>query len=167
MAKGSNSTKALVVDDEPEYQEWVQEFLRAQGLRPVIARTLPEALRNLSTVDFRIIIVDMNVPASPPSIEPAIAEKHPLVLKYPGLIVAIEARNMGYGAHSVIAYTVHDDNAAAEELDRLHCRYVLKGRPEVFKSVVKASLAPPPHQRKPLRGAKNTKSGKSAPARSR
>lgn len=143
MVRGSQSKKVLVLDDEPEYQEWVHEFLRARGLQPVVVRSLQEALRELTRMDYRLIIVDMNVPACG-SIEPAIETKHPLVVKYPGLIVAIEARNMGYGAHAVIAYTVHDDNAAAEELNRLYCRYVLKGRPEVFKSVVKASLAPPP-----------------------
>ena len=158
MARGDDSNKVLVLDDEPEYQEWVHEFLRAQKLKPEIVRTLPEALQSLARADYRLIVVDMNVPAAG-AIEPAISAKHPLVLKYPGLIIAIEARNMGYGAHSVIAYTVHDDDAAAQELNRLHCRYVLKGRPEVFKSVVKASLAPAP-SKSGVDGQKSATKGK-------
>lgn len=143
MAKGSASTRILIVDDEPEYVAWIEEYLEARGYSCDYAKNLPEATAALQARDYRLIIIDMNIPALE-AITPALHEKTPLVDKYPGIAVAVFARNNSYGAHSVIAYTVHDDDAADRELDKMHCRYVLKGRPNVLKQVIDKSLAPPP-----------------------
>jgi len=144
MSKGKTSKRVLVLDDEPEYLEWVKDYLEAEGMKVEYVRTLREALKAIAFGgEYRLLLVDMNVPDDG-AIEPGIRERTPLVTKYPGLVLAIEARNRGYGAHSVIAYTVHDDDAADAELQRLRCRYVLKGRPEVLKRVVQSSLRPAP-----------------------
>jgi len=143
-AKGSDSKKVLILDDDPEYMAWVYEYLESLDLHPVISRSVDDGLIQLSKEDYRFLLVDMNVPASDGLIATWI-DKQPLCKRYPGLILAHEARNRGYGAHSVIGYTVHDDSAAAAELQgKLHCRYVLKGRPQTFKSVVQKTLAPKP-----------------------
>jgi CheY-like chemotaxis protein len=143
LAKGSRAHAALVLDDEPEYLAWVKEYLANKGLSTVFARTLAEAMEIIAKQDFRLLLVDMNVPIDP-SVEPRFQRDMPLVSKYPGLALAMEARNMGYGAHSVIAYTVHDDDAIDAALRLLNCRYVLKGRPNVLKRVIDSSLAPTP-----------------------
>ena len=69
------------------------------------------ALAAISESKYRLILVDMNIPALD-GVTPALKARTPLVDTYPGLAVAIVARNNGYGAHAVIAYTVHDDDAA-------------------------------------------------------
>lgn len=60
----------------------------------------------------------------------------PISMQYPGFKVADHLRNIGYSAHQIIAYTVHDDNSLDAELDKIRCRYVLKGRPNILKSVI-------------------------------
>ncbi len=136
--------KALIVDDEPEYLEWVREFLEANGLQAVFATNVPTAFAALEgEKKFAVVLVDMNILALG-AISPDMAKKMPLVDKYPGIAVAFRARNRGYGAHEVIGYTVHDDDAADAELSKLNCRYVLKARPEALKSVLRASFAPRP-----------------------
>jgi len=142
MSKGQTSKVVLILDDEPEYLGWVEEFLASEGLRSKVVRTLHEALAALAHGPYRLLLVDMNVPDGG-AIEPDMLKRVPLINKYPGLALAVEARSRGYGSHAVIAYTVHDDDSADQELRKLHCRYVLKGRPEVLKRVVRASLAPP------------------------
>jgi CheY-like chemotaxis protein len=138
---------ALIVDDEPEFLDWVVEFIESLGLKCYSATTLPDALAAVTETRYRVVLVDMNIPALN-SLTPAMVAQTPLVSRYPGIAVAITCRNRGYGAHSVIAYTVHDDDAADRELSKLHCRYVLKGRPEVLKRVLKSSVASrPPHMR--------------------
>lgn len=140
MSKGKTSTKVLIVDDEREYSTWLTDFFEHLGLAQVYAATADEALTVLANDEFRLLIVDMNIPASPS----LLASTTPTVMKYPGLLVAQKARNLMYGAHSVIAYTVHDDEALAAELDKLYCRYVLKGRIRVIKAVINKSLAEAP-----------------------
>lgn len=133
------SSKVLVVDDEPEYLGWVKEFLETQHLTVVFARTLDEAFGLLHRDEFKLLLVDMNVPPGS-SIEPAMKARVPLVAKYPGLAFAVSARDLGYSAPAVVAYTVHDDDAVDRELAKVNCRYVLKGRPQVLKSVIAAAL---------------------------
>lgn len=136
--------RVLILDDEPEYLMWVKEFLEAQGLSVDFAKTLSSAFEAISKTKYRLLLVDMNVPPGS-SITPRMRTAIDAVDKYPGLALALEARNYGYAAHSVVAYTVHDDERIAQDLDRWHCRYVLKGRPDAFKSVIRASLNPAPH----------------------
>jgi len=142
MARTRDSTRVLLLDDEPEYLGWVQEYLESKGLEVVLARTLAEARNLIAEGVFRLLLIDMNVPDAG-AIEPGMRERTPLVDTYPGLALAIEARNRhGYGGHSVIAYTVHDDAAVDAELTKLGAKYVLKARPEVLKRVIQSYLPP-------------------------
>ena len=143
MADKSN---ALLVDDEPEYLEWVEEYLHAQKIGVVFARTIKEAFDAISSQKFAVILVDMQIPQGG-VITPEMIRKTPIIQKYPGIALAIRARNLGYGAHQVIGYTVHDDDAADVELMKLNCRYVLKARPGALKSVLLKSLQQRPRIR--------------------
>jgi CheY-like chemotaxis protein len=142
MAKGEQSHVALVVDDEPEHLEFLREFLESCSLEVRFAEHLREALDALREAEFRLIVVDMNIPDRGALAESLIAST-PLAKRYPGIAVAIEARNRGYGAHSVVAYTVHDDESIDEALRKLSCRYVVKGRPAAMKQVIRSALTPP------------------------
>lgn len=143
MAKGGQSTNILVFDDEPEYLQWLEDLFESLGYSTRFVTNLRDALDALNEGEYRLIVVDMNVPGLD-AIDPKILKSYPLANKYPGIALAVAARNKSYGAHSVIAYTVHDDEAADKELKRLHCRYVLKGRPDAFRRVIEASLKPAP-----------------------
>jgi CheY-like chemotaxis protein len=140
--KNATPRKALIVDDQPEFLDYAVEFIEAQGLTVEKATTLPDALTAVTRERYKLVLVDMNIPAID-GITPEIRSRAPIVDKYPGIALAKHCRNIGYGAHSVVGYTVHDDDSIAAELEKLGCRYVLKGRPEAFKHAVKSSLAPP------------------------
>lgn len=143
MKRAKSNKRALIVDDEPEYLRWVVEFLESKKMDVTCVRTLPESFAILTDNKFDIVVIDMNIP-SIGAITDRMIERCPLVQQYPGIAVAQYCRDHGYGAHAVIAYTVHDDDAADRELAKLHCRYVLKGRPFAFKSVINKSLGPSP-----------------------
>lgn len=142
-AKGSTSKQILLADDEPEYLEWVEDYLESKGFSVVRATDVESALDALKTNEFRLVIADMNIPASDATLE-SWASRWPLVRRYHGIALILSARNKQYGAHSVIGYTVHDDPELGEVLARVSARYVLKGRPAIFKGVIEKSLAPAP-----------------------
>ena len=137
--KGASSTAALLIDDEPEYLQWVEEFLLKNQLTTDYAHTLSDALDRAARRDYRLVIVDMEIPAHGASGTFA-SQRGPTAQKYPGLAAVIHLRTVGYEKHQVIAFTVHDDGALDVELKKLDCRYVLKGRPEDFKQAVRTSL---------------------------
>ena len=146
MAIGATSRIALLIDDEPEYLGWVVEYLSSVEIQSEFSTSLNEALTSIQEKNYRLMLVDMNIPAEGAA---AALAKNAVQQKYPGIIAAVKARSRGYGAHQVIAYTVHDDDAADAELAKLNCRYVLKGRPEALKAVIQASLRPHPPSRTP------------------
>lgn len=131
---------ALIVDDEPEYLGWVADFFRSIGIRAEFALTISDAVDCMSRQKYELLLIDMNIPAGAASVDEISKNRSDLVGRYPGIALAFYARNNGYREFQVIAYTVHDDDTADAELQRLNCRYVLKGRPDVLKIVVKRSL---------------------------
>lgn len=154
MAKGAKSTNILILDDEPEFLEWVVEYLEGRALKVEFATNLAEALDCIGRKEYCLFLVDLNVPDGG-AITPEMVERTPLIRQFPGLALAQACRNIGYGQHSVIAYSVHDHEGAEAELDRLWCRYVLKGRPEVLKIVIEKSL--PRERRKRTEKARSTR----------
>jgi len=142
MSKGRESAVVLLIDDEPEYLAFVVDYLESLGLKTEIARNLPEAMAAIDRNVYRLILVDMEIPAL--GADAVVKRPSAVAHKYPGIVAAIHCRNQGYGAHQVIAYTVHDDDAADAELRKLNCRYVLKGRPEALKRVIQSSLGSKP-----------------------
>lgn len=139
----SEKAAVLLVDDEPEHVQWLVEYLEARNTVVHIATSLPTALAALAAQTFRMVIADMNIPANE-ALTPSVLASAPLASRYPGLAVAITARNSGLGAHAVLAYTVHDDDELDAALTKLNCRYVLKGRPRAIKQVLEKSFAPAP-----------------------
>jgi len=136
VQKTRSPKTVLLVDDQPEFLQWVIEFLERLGFKVHTVKTYPEAVEALRPTDHELILVDMEIPARN-ALPPDMVKRAPLVEKYPGIGVAIRARTVGYGANKVIGYTVHDDDAAAKELEKLGCRYVLKGRPGEFKDLMR------------------------------
>jgi CheY-like chemotaxis protein len=133
--------RILIVDDEPEFLNFLFDYFESQGMEVVVATNLSDALDLAGKSKYKLALVDMNIPATGNA--KSLLDT-PIAQKYPGFKVAHHLRNIGYGAHQVIAYTVHDDDSLDSELDKIRCRYVLKGRPYILKSVVAKALAPKP-----------------------
>ena len=119
----------------------MSEFLNGKGLGVKLLRTVAQARLALAKDEYRLILVDMNIPDDATA-GVQIRARTPLISRFPGLLIVIEARKSGYPGRALIAYTVHDDEGISAEMENLHCRYVLKGRPQVLKRVVEASLQP-------------------------
>jgi CheY-like chemotaxis protein len=130
----------LLIDDEPEYLTWVVEFFDSLGIRSEKAQTIGQALDMMSRQKYDLLLIDMNIPPGGATLDQVSKGRSAMVEHYPGIALAFYSRNNGYEDFQVIAYTVHDDDAADAELQRLNCRYVLKGRPEVLKLVVRRSI---------------------------
>jgi CheY-like chemotaxis protein len=134
-----HSPLALIVDDEPEYLGWISEYFSSVGLATHHARSLVDALKTVEAKTYQLIVIDMNIPVGG-AVEKHTRSSSPVADKFPGIIMAIHSRSKGYRAEQVIAYTVHDDDAADAELAKLGCRYVLKGRPDDLKAAIRQAL---------------------------
>ena len=120
----------LIIDDEPEFLQWVIDFFDSRIFGIDIATNLESGIAKALEKKYVFILVDMNIPAKDESME---SESNPIIKKYPGLKAIIKLRNSGYMNYQMTAYTVHDDEGLEGELDKLSCKYVLKGRPSVLK----------------------------------
>ena len=79
----------------------------------------------------------MNIPFN---VDSSNALKYPIQYKYGGAQIVQYACDNGYKGIQLIVFTVHDDDELEKYLEIYNSRYVLKGRPDVFKSVVKKHL---------------------------
>jgi CheY-like chemotaxis protein len=135
----SRTRNTLIVDDEPEYLEWLSEYLRAKGFYCDYAPNLNEAHAKLSANRYQLVVVDLTIPVigGPESV---LDQQEPVFREFPGLMAARFARNRGQSPGSVIVYSVHRDARVAQIADGLGIRYRLKGRPRDFKADVDAAV---------------------------
>lgn len=124
---------ALILDDEPHLLDWLAEYLESKGLAVRFVTDVDEALKALQREKFRVLILDLNVPASLAHIE-SLRRRGPDYEEYRGLYVAEHARNLGYRDRQVIVYSVHDVEAVRVVSGRIGVTYCIKGRPRNFKS---------------------------------
>lgn len=131
----------LIMDDEPHLLEWLVEYLRAKGCATTIVTDITGAMAMLrSDFKFRILVLDLNVPAAGEYAE-LLAARGSLYETYRGLYVAEQARNMGYRGRQVIVYSVHDVDAVNEVTQRIGVTYATKGRPRAFKAEIDSVLS--------------------------
>jgi CheY-like chemotaxis protein len=127
-------SSVLVLDDEPHLLDWLVEYLQAKGYATTFATDIAEAMTALrSGVAFRMMILDLNVPA-PGEYAEILKSRGSTYENYRGLYVAEKARNMGYRGRQVIVYSVHDIDAVRLVTDRIGATYITKGRPRAFKA---------------------------------
>lgn len=140
MAKTTNSSTVVVLDDELFNIEWLLDFLAAQGYETITSSSASEAIGIVSEEIYRALILDLNVPISPDLVEAA-GKLGSVFKKYPGLFVAWTARNAGYRDRQIVIYSVHRDVEVAQEASRLGVTYILKGRPAELKDEINAVLS--------------------------
>ncbi len=139
MAKTTVEDTVVILDDEIYNMEWMIDWLYSKGLSVLPVADANEALQVLREEVYRAAIIDLNVPLLPPLDEAALV-LGPVYVKFPGLFVAREARNKGYRGRQVVIYSVHKDADVVEEVRKLGCTYILKGRPKEIKAELQAVL---------------------------
>ncbi|ATE61961.1 response regulator [Thauera sinica] len=131
-----SSTDILILDDEPHLLDWLVEYIEAKNYRATFAVNVAEAMKALnSQVAFRMMILDLNVPA-PGEYFSLLKSRGHTYESFRGLYVAEQARNMGYRGRQVIVYSVHDIEEVRLVTDRLGATYITKGRPRAFKAEI-------------------------------
>ena len=128
MAKTTDASTIVVVDDELHNMQWMFDYIESKGLKVVTASTVNAAQEAIDKEIYRAAIVDLNIPVEP-RIDASVRSLGETYARFPGLYLARHARNRGYRDRQIIVYSVHKDPAVAEEVRRLGCTYILKGRP--------------------------------------
>lgn len=146
MAITTSPDTIVVMDDELYQLQWLVEYIDSLGFKFIFASNANEAIELVRQEIFRALILDLNVPLLDPLADAASAYGD-VYRKYPGLFVARTARNLGYRDRQVVIYSVHRDQAVADEAQKIGCTYILKGRPVEMKHELSSVLAYDPTQK--------------------
>lgn len=140
MAKTTVKDTVLVLDDEMHHMTWLLDYLYSKTLNVLPVDNANSAIEEMEKEVYRAAVIDLNVPMLSPMKEVARELGSPYA-SYPGLYVARRARNCGYRARQVVIYSVHRDPSVVEEVEKLDCVYIMKGRPGEIKRELDAILA--------------------------
>lgn len=134
----------LLVDDEPEYLDWLRDYLVAKGFHVETALTADDAVRIASSADFRLYLVDLNIPSGGwvPQ-QPALSAIYD---QYKGLQVIRYVRTQSNAGARVVAYSAHENKDIHAAIDKLYCKYVVKGRARDIKSEIEDILLRDPRR---------------------
>jgi CheY-like chemotaxis protein len=139
------SDTILIVDDEPMYLEWLGDYLDSKGLKVQFSETADDALARSRLATYRAYVIDLNMPASD-SLKSDPKNRTSLDSEYPGLIVARTIRTAGESGSRVIVYSVYVSEPLYDEVKRLGCTFVQKGRPRVIKEQIDHVLKTDPRK---------------------
>lgn len=139
--------KVLIMDDEPNFLDWLIEYLEAKDFRVIIAVNVDEAIEKLNEENFRVAIFDLNVPASKDVLK-KLEEKGSIHTEYRGLYAAEYARTTGLRGRQVIVYSVHDSEEVLRKCEKIGVQYLIKARPREFKKELNDILSYDPTETK-------------------
>ena len=146
MEDSKECKSILLLDDELSSMTWMLDYLYSLDFDVDTASNANDAFELARNQKYDAAILDLNVPLMPPL--DGIAEKlDPVYLKFPGLIVAREARNKGHKGRQIIIYTVHRESEIKDIADKLDCTYIIKGRPIEIKDELERILLPKSERR--------------------
>lgn len=126
------SETILLVDDELSSMTWMLDYLYSKDFDIDTCSTANDGFDLVSKNKYRAAIIDLNIPLTPP-LDSLAQDLDPVYLKFPGLLVAREARNKGHRSKQIIIYTVHREAEIKQIADKLGCTYIIKGRPIEIK----------------------------------
>ncbi|KAF1724812.1 response regulator [Pseudoxanthomonas japonensis] len=133
--------RVLLVDDQPPAVAWLREYLESGGAEVVMEPSFSAALDALNQRrnHFDLVTIDLMMPTTgvPDSM---FAARPPLYTQFPGLLLAIAARNSGYGSNKVLLYSVQDTDEIETEAARVGVGYCVKGRPRDLKERIRSLL---------------------------
>lgn len=127
----------LLIDDEPEYLDWLHDYLVAKGLEIEIAESVSEAMKFADAADYRLYLVDLNIPAGDWAIPSNLSEVY---AQYKGLNVIRYVRNQSQAGRRVVAYSAHENDEIHAAISNLYCQYVVKGRARDIKQEIESVL---------------------------
>jgi CheY-like chemotaxis protein len=139
MRTRENKKTVLLLDDEPQYLDWLVDYLEEKGYSVVHATTVDAAVDLLKKSKYRVVVCDLTVPVSD-QLAKTITIEMALYGKYPGAYVAHLARNLGQRSRQVVVYSVHDRAEIQELATRIGVQYITKGRPRQFKEEIDGIL---------------------------
>lgn len=129
----------LLADDEPTNLDWLIDYIKSMGFEVHLALTASEAIEKLTNVDYRVVIIDLNIPKGEGFNTPQ-SDETDLYKQYTGLHIAKFARNIGNNQRRVIIYSVYQTDELAKEIDRFSCAYVSKQRPKIIKDTIMSAV---------------------------
>lgn len=129
-----DGNRFLVVDDEYEHIEFLPDFLKAKGFQVDVASNAAEAIEYADKNKYRGYLIDLNIPLGGYKTTRALTN---IQEDYVGLRVIQEIRTQGVAGLQVVAYSAHENDAIKNEIDRLGCQYIVKGRVRDLKDHIK------------------------------
>ena len=140
MARTTIADTVLILDDEMYNLRWMIEFFEKKQLRTKTFTNANQITKEMVKQIYRCLILDLNVPVLPP-LDKDVEKQGDIFRRYPGLYVALLARNRGYRQRQVVIYSVHKDPAVDLEAKRRGCTYIRKGRPREMKAELEDILS--------------------------
>ncbi|HNG59111.1 MAG TPA: response regulator [Cellvibrionaceae bacterium] len=139
------SRHVLIMDDEPHLLDWLEEYLESKEYEVHQVTNVQDAISKLDINIYRMVVLDLNVPASAEYLE-KLKAKGDLYVEYRGLYVAEMARTKGHRGRQVVVYSVHDSDKASLVCNKIGVTYLVKGRPRQFKKELDDILSYAPQQ---------------------
>lgn len=131
IPKKYDDKKVLVADDEREHVQFLIDYLEAKGFEVTFAESAAEALAAAEKLKFRAYFIDLNIPfGDNAGIQEKINETYD---HYVGLYIIRAIRTQGNSGARVLAYSAHYNEQITSEINKLYCRYVVKGRARELK----------------------------------
>jgi len=135
--------KILVLDDEPMFLDWIEDFSESFGFSVKFITSVNNAYEELNKAkidEYSALILDLNVPVST-ELEASIKQKENVFQEFRGLFIAQQARTKGISGRKIIVYSVHDNAEVEEICKRLNVSYIPKGRAKVLKDKLQSILS--------------------------
>jgi hypothetical protein len=126
---------------------WLIDYLEADGRKIILANNVNEAEVLLKTHLYRIVIVDLNIPAVGDA-KSYLQEKGAIYDRFGGLYLAELARNMGHRGRQVVVYSVHESREIEDFSNRIGFTYITKGCQRMLKQEIDSILSYDPTERK-------------------
>lgn len=149
------STSVLLADDEPEHLGWLVDYFASKNLTTAVVTNVADAVKAAEAADYRCYIIDLNIPFG--DWKPAGPDMGPTYGSYKGLHIAQRVRSLPNSGARVVAYSAHTNEQITSEIERLYCKYVVKGRPRELKDEIEAILRHDPRTVKRPRRAKKAR----------
>jgi CheY-like chemotaxis protein len=143
---GKPQETILLLDDELGSVMWMMDYLYDKGFLVDTCSNANDAFELVGNNKYRAAIIDLNVPLLEP-LHAMARDLGEVYLKFPGLLIAREARSKGHRDRQIIIYTVHREPEVREIADRLRCTYIIKGRPAEIKQELEEVFAFDPSAR--------------------
>jgi CheY-like chemotaxis protein len=136
-----SAKKVLIADDEREHIEFLVDYLREKGFQVTFAENAKEALDASELTRYRAYFIDLNIPFGDLALDNT---ANTTFSEYPGLHIIQAIRSQGNSGARVVAYSAHYNQQIATEIEKLYCKYIVKGRAKELKAEIAVILSADP-----------------------